>query len=496
VSQYYASTEGAPDGLHALAEAVREAPEGNRNNMLMWAVMTAAEEGYDRDDIVEAMLSAGHDAGLERVETARTVRSGISTADRKQVWGIRAERELTDGAHGAASHMAFAEFLTCQRRECVRARSEATGEPPERVVKLATKGKRELFLTAAADIVARRVKWLWDGRLAMGSLSLIGGREGQGKTLLSVQTAADITRGRLDGEFKGEPRNVIIVTSEDSWGMTIVPRLMAAKADLKRVYRVQARTADDVLTGLSLPHDFSALEQLIRDSEAALVVLDPLLSRLDANLDTHKDADVRLALEPLVAMAERTGCHITGLIHVNKSETTDPLTSLMASRAFAAVARAVLFVMRDPEDTTARLVGQPKNNLGRTDFPTLRFTVKGVEVGVDPDDGKPIEAPELSWLTSTERTIEDSLLALTRGTQAASRRVEAEQWLIRYLRTQPDGKAPSVDIEAAAVAAGITENALRRAREGMKAGIVVSREGFPSVSHWQLSAALMVGEAA
>ena len=81
----------------------------------------------------------------------------------------------------------------------------------------------------------------------------------------------------------------------------------------------------------------------MREVGAALILLDPLMSRLDAKLDTHKDAEVRLALEPLVSIANSTGAAILGLIHLNKSLSTDPLTMLMGSRAFAAVARAVLF---------------------------------------------------------------------------------------------------------------------------------------------------------
>jgi hypothetical protein len=185
-----------------------------------------------------------------------------------------------------------------------------------------------------------------------------------------------------------------------------------------------------------------------------------------------------------------------GLIHVNKSETTDPLTSLMASRAFVAVARAVLFVMQDPEDDGARLVGQPKNNLGRTDLPTLRFSVEPVEVGRDPNDGKAIVAPRMKWLSDTTRTIEDSLLALTRGTQAQSRRAEAERWLIAYLRQQPDAEAKATDIEAAAAGAGHSATVLRRAREGMRGGVTTTRRGFPSETFWQLSAALMIDTAA
>ena len=56
---------------------------------------------------------------------------------------------------------------------------------------------------------------------------------------------------------------------------------------------------------------------------AAFVILDPLLSRLDRSLDSHKDADVRRALEP-VAVADQAGVNIAGLIHVNKRPSTIP----------------------------------------------------------------------------------------------------------------------------------------------------------------------------
>jgi len=49
-----------------------------------------------------------------------------------------------------------------------------------------------------------------------------------------------ITRGTLDGEFHGTPRSVIVAT-EDPWSETIVPRLIAAGADLNRVYRCDVR---------------------------------------------------------------------------------------------------------------------------------------------------------------------------------------------------------------------------------------------------------------
>ena len=57
---------------------------------------------------------------------------------------------------------------------------------------------RRLRVTSA-DIKVRPVHWLWADRVALGTLALLGGREGIGKSTLAYQLAADITRGRLPG---------------------------------------------------------------------------------------------------------------------------------------------------------------------------------------------------------------------------------------------------------------------------------------------------------
>ena len=243
---------------------------------------------------------------------------------------------------------------------------------------------RQVRLTPASAIAVRPVRWLWSDRLPLGAVALLGGREGVGKSILMCQLAADVTRGRVPGVFAQCPQSVMIAATEDSWAHTIVPRLMAAEADLSRVFRVEVTLTDLEETALSLPQDLAALEQAIVGHAVALVIFDPLLSRLDASLDTHKDSEVRQALEPLAALADRTGASVVGLIHVNKSAHTDPLTTLMGSRAFAAVARAVLFVVTDPEDEEMRLLGQAKNNLGRADLPTLRFCMESVKVTSGP----------------------------------------------------------------------------------------------------------------
>ena len=349
---------------------------------------------------------------------------------------------------------------------------------------------RRLELTRASTIPVRPVRWLWQGRVPLSALSLLGGREGVGKTVAAMTLTADVTRGRLDGIYHGDPRSVIIAATEDSWEHTIVPRLMAAGADLERVFRVDVITSESVETALLLPRDLAALERIILDQQIALVILDPLMSRLDARLDTHKDAEVRQALEPVVTLAGRTGTAFIGLIHVNKSASSDALTTLMGSRAFAAVARSVLFVMTDPDDEDQRLLGVAKNNLGRTDLPTLGFRVVGIKVA-DTCEG-PIWTGKLEWTGEASRSIREALEVGTETSGDRSATSEAADWLQDYLSSQDNHAADFARISREAGKAGHSKNALRRAKERL--GVMSVTSGFPRRACWHLPVVPSCGE--
>lgn len=344
-----------------------------------------------------------------------------------------------------------------------------------------TPAQRTITLTAASAIRVRPVRWLEDARLALGTMALLGGREGVGKTLYASTLAATITRGTLPGTYHGTPRAVVIVATEDSWEHTIVPRLMAAGADLDLVYRVDVVTAEGADSTLSLPCDLEGLGRVVREAQAALILLDPLLSRLDPNLDTHKDADVRLALEPLVTLAEAADVCVLGIIHVNKGTSTDPLTMLMGSRAFAAVSRSVLFVLTDPEDETVRLLGQPKNNLGRVDLPMRSFRIVGEKVA-DTDEG-PVWTGKLDWLPETDRSIAEAVDAAATSTGDRTATSEAADWLQDYLTDQGDA-CESAAIKDAGKKAGHSQDALKRARQRLR--ITCKAFGFPRHTYWKL----------
>lgn len=341
---------------------------------------------------------------------------------------------------------------------------------------------RRLKLTSAASIKPRPVFWLWDGRLALGTLGLLAGREGLGKSTLAYWIAARVTRGELPGEHSGAPRGVLACATEDSWEHTIVPRLMAAGADLARVFRVEVLSADEIHVGLSLPRDLHAVEQAARETDAALMLLDPLMSRLGDELDTHRDGDVRRALEPLVALADRAGMAVLGLIHHNKSGSTDPLHLVMGSKAFTAVARSVHTVIPDPDDEseTRRVFGTPKNNLGRTDLPTLTYTI--ASHAIETEEGTAWTG-RIEWGEELDTSIGETMRRAADAGEDRTAAGEAALWLTDYLTSQ-GGQAPSANAKKAGCAAGHTDAALRRARERLK--IIVDSCGYPRITTWEL----------
>jgi hypothetical protein len=341
---------------------------------------------------------------------------------------------------------------------------------------------RTVRLIKADTMVLRPVRWLWADRLPLGAFALIGGREGIGKSVLVYTLAADITRGTLPGQFFGTPKSVIVAATEDSWEHTIAPRLLAAQADLSRVYRADIVGADGGDLPLSLPKDTAALLQAITDVDAALVIFDPLLSRLESRLDSHKDADVRRALEPLKAMADAGAVCVLGVIHVNKTVSSDALTLLMGSRAFVAVARAVLFVAAHPDEDEQRLLSQVKNNLGRLDLPTLMFRIRGALVQTTAA-GEEVWTGQLEWQGESDTSIRDVLERVGErdGDRVAAR--EAAEWLVDFLTDQGGTVAAKIVLDKGREA-GHSRATLYRARP--QVGVQAEARGFPRSSYWML----------
>ncbi|MCC3653218.1 AAA family ATPase [Streptomyces sp. S07_1.15] len=341
---------------------------------------------------------------------------------------------------------------------------------------------RRLELTPASQIEPEPVVWAWldenEGRVPAGALSIAAGREGTGKSSFGMWMAAHITRGTLPGAFFGRPRAVFYVAVEDSWKQTIVPRLMAAGAGLDLTYRVQAVEAEYGETTLSLPQDNSLMEKAIIEYDVGLVVLDPLMSCIGKGIDTHRERDVRTALDPLARMADRTGAVLLGIAHFNKGASTDPASLITGSGAFKNVPRSVFGFARD-DDNECRVMTQAKNSLGRADLPSLSYNI--VSAQVDTKYGA-AHVGRFVFLGQSARTVDEILAAGQEHDRGE--RDEAADWLRGYLMDK-GGEAPAKDVKAAAQADDIPPRTLQRAMT--KAGVVSERTGFGKGAVWRLT---------
>lgn len=308
----------------------------------------------------------------------------------------------------------------------------------------ASTSNRRLETRDFASTQMSKVRWAWDERIPIGTLALLAGKQGLGKSTLAYWLAARISRGELAGEFVGKPCNVLVYATEDSIPHTIAPRLVAANADMQKVHWLEMKSHDDITLGLTLPDDFVYIDRACREKDAALLILDPLMSRLSYKLDTYRDGEVRRALEPIKRLAEDTGSVILGIVHHIKGTSTDPLDAIMGSTAFTAVARSVHTVIRDPEDDTGarRLFGTPKSNLGRTDLPTKTFTIVGQQVAVM--DGM-TSVSKIEWGRDIALSIADAMSNATMTPEQRDARTSAHDWLVRYLEQQ-GGEAMVRDI--------------------------------------------------
>lgn len=330
---------------------------------------------------------------------------------------------VTHYAHIVANHAAARRLLALSE-DLVKA---AAVDDPERRHELLTQARtgldratgakktngHNIRLTPASKFKIKAVKWVWEGRMPLGEITLIPGREGVGKSTFLAWLASAITNGNLPGLYHGQPRAVLYAASEDAWSYTIAPRMLAAGANLDLVYRIDVEEDDGTVQGLILPRDCRHLPDIANEVDAAALMCDPIMSLVDGNINNFKSQELRTALEPLRRAAEEARIAVPALVHFNKSAGTDINTLIAGSRAWVEVARAVIAIAQDKEaDDYTCIVSQAKNNLGRSDLPNLVYTIDSVELETDEEDN-PAHVGRLRWTGESDVSVEDLLNGVT-----------------------------------------------------------------------------------
>ena len=307
----------------------------------------------------------------------------------------------------------------------------------------------------AADVKPEPIEWLWENYVPKGMVTVVGGFPGVGKSTINYDLAARVSR---QGDV------VLVLTAEDHLAAVVRPRLDAAGADLNLV-RI-------VTIPITLPEDVGRLVELVREFEAALVLVDPLVAFIGDGVNTHRDHHVRRVLAPLADMAEETKAAVLVVIHTNKGAGTEPLMRISGSIGFTGAARSVLLAADDPQDESRRILAVVKSNLAEMPAPlAYRLT------GVDLDGG--ITTSRVEWLGEAPEVDVRELLA-QRDPEERGAAEDAAEFLkaAGLLETA----RPARDVLREAKAEGHGERTVQRARKMLS--IPTWRDGFGRAGTW------------
>ena len=304
-----------------------------------------------------------------------------------------------------------------------------------------------------ADVEPEQVEWLWPGRIPRGKLTLLDGDPGLGKSTLAYDIAARVTRGLpMPGETDGTaPADVVILSHEDGLADTICPRLGAADADLRRVHAIQYVPAGAGGSRLpSLPADLHEIMAVVETRAAAMLVIDPLFAYLASEVDSFRDHDVRAALAPLAAAAERSRVAVLVVRHLNKRAGGPAIYRGGGSIGIIGLARSGLVVAADPDDPAVRILASVKNNLCPPP-PSLRWKLVGNDKGV----------ARVEWLGASEHGA-DALLSESLNMPEDRGALQEACDFLRELLVA--GELSASDVFRRAREAGISERTLERGK--------------------------------
>lgn len=329
-------------------------------------------------------------------------------------------------------------------------------------------------LQKASELKPKPINWIWNGWIAGGKLHLLGGVAGTGKTTISLALASSITTGgKFPDGSKAPKGNVLVWTGEDDVCDTLTPRLMAMGADLDKVHFIQGVKSGKDEKPFEPSSDMPFLEEAIEKiGDVKFLIIDPIVSVVKG--DSHKNAEVRRDLAPLVQMAENLGFAIIGITHFSKGTSgREPIERITGSLAFGAVARVVLVAskFKNEDGDDIRIFLRAKSNIG-IDEGGFEYSLETATTENE------IETSRVVWGSRIEGSARELLSEAEEGPDGGG--IRGCMSLIADLLAY--GEVSAKQMEKDCIGAGYKYATIRRAREQL--GIKPEKKGMGASGFW------------
>lgn len=289
---------------------------------------------------------------------------------------------------------------------------------------------RKLLVECAHGTLRKPLRFLWPGRLQIGTINHFAGQQGQAKTPAAIDVLARTTRGAVwpDGQSNTfGPRCVLSMSDEDAFESVWLPRFDLADGDDHLLYRVKgveitrlSREGNVLSTSQGLTALSTDLHLLIEQAKEIpnlmVILIDPITAYLGKNVKMNEEQSVRDVLTPLSMFAEQQGLVVITIGHLNKNESKDPLMRMMGAAAFTGVARIVYSVGPDQEatgnDAKYRHILAPVRGATKG---SLKYHTEMVEQEYD---GEKSEVVKIVWDGATDQDAESTMTTVSRREQS------------------------------------------------------------------------------
>jgi putative DNA primase/helicase len=318
----------------------------------------------------------------------------------------------------------------------------------------------EIEFQPASEIKPKRVQWIWPNVIPEAELTVFGGLPGCGKSTVSMDIVASVTMGR---DFPGGisnpngPQDALLLVSEDDKATTVVPRLMAACADLTRVFFVTKVFIDQNMNRKEHP-------------SIRLIVIDPITSYLGA-AKKNDENDMRRIYDRLKDLAGEHNLALLLVDHFNKNTGQLAIHRFSGSQATTAVPRSVWMIAKESSDEhdeeidACLLLCVKLNIVAKSKKKGRLYNIVTRNVDVE---GKPEGVSAIEWTGTTNESADEFLKRqqqeLTGDGAEDGKQMVARETLLAALE---NGPLPSKQVEEMAETEGISERTLNRARKAL-----------------------------